>query len=160
MTAFMQAYCISAYIIHKNGLDTRYLLLKRSGQYLPDTWQMVTGKVNPHEVTWEAAIREIQEETGIIASNLYTADAVETFYVPHLDRVIFAPVFLTFVEDIPPITLSPTEHSEYKWLSFDEAQKRLIWGEQRRIISHIQEYFIEKTPSDLYLIYSEEKVCH
>ena len=47
----------------------RYLLMLRSGNVLnPFTWGVPGGKVDGDESRWEAAVREVEEETGYDAS--------------------------------------------------------------------------------------------
>jgi dATP pyrophosphohydrolase len=41
---------------------------------------MVSGGIEEGETAVEAALREIQEETGICPGTLYSADAVKNFY--------------------------------------------------------------------------------
>ena len=149
MVSFVTPLCITAYIIRRTSDGARYLLIRRcSKDYLFGTWQMVTGRTNEGETAVAAALREIQEETGLIPSQFYTGDAVETFYLPHENRTIFVPVFVAFVEEMN-VRLSPSEHDAYEWLPFEEARKRLVWAEQQRIIALIHERFVLKTPHEL-----------
>lgn len=131
--------CISAYVIRKTEEGLRYLLLRRCSPYLKDTWQMVSGKIEPGETAKETALREIIEETGIKPKELHSADIVETFYMPSKDRVMFVPVFFTVIES-NQVSLSPDEHDAYEWLSFEEAKKKLLFLEQKRAISAIHRH--------------------
>jgi dATP pyrophosphohydrolase len=150
-TSFIEPFAISAYIVYKD----KYLLIHRCGAYLKGTWQMVSGGIEKNEKAWQAALREIKEETGLIPNRFYTADAVETFYMKALDKIAFVPVFLAFVDEPGEVQLSPTEHDKFLWLSFEEAKEKLIWSEQKRVIQHIHENFVLKKPLDIFLI--EEK---
>jgi dihydroneopterin triphosphate diphosphatase len=148
---YVTPLCISAYVIHRINKEPRYLLIHRCcGGYLNGTWQMVTGKVEKNETAIQTALREIKEETGLIPQKLYSADAVETFFIHSLNRIIFVPVFVAFV-DTTKVQLSD-EHDRYEWLVFEEAINRLEWAEQRRIIAHIHEQFILKEPKELLRI--------
>ncbi len=144
---------VSAYVIRLTAEGARYLLIRRCEKSLNGTWQMVTGGIEPGETASAAALREIREETGLIPSTLYAADAVETFYMHANDKIIFVPVFVSFVED-PEVHLSPEEHDAYEWLTFEEARERLVWAEQKRVITHIQHAFILNKPNPLLLIKS------
>lgn len=144
-------FCIGAYIICASPTP-RYLLLHRCSPFLKGTWQMVTGGIEEGEMAYEAAVREIKEETGITPDQFYSADAVETFYMKMNDKVAFVPVFVAFVDEIKPVQLSPHEHDAYEWLPFEEARARLVFAEQKRVITHIHENFILKTPHPVNLI--------
>ncbi len=153
----MTPSCISLYIMTHTSTGPRYLLLRRcSGGYLDQTWQMVTGGIDEGETAIQAAIREMQEETGLKPIKFYSADAVETFFIPSLNKMMLVPVFVAFVNETK-VLLSPTEHDTYEWLCYEEAEKKLIWSEQRRIIKHIHEQFGLTPPKDLLLI--KESTC-
>ncbi|HSW87108.1 MAG TPA: NUDIX domain-containing protein [Rhabdochlamydiaceae bacterium] len=150
MTSFITPLFISAHVVCKTQEGPRYLLLKRCGKYLTGTWQMVTGGVLEGENAMQAARREIQEETGLTPDKLYSADAVETFYMPTINKIAFVPVFVAFVEKMH-VRLSPDEHDAFEWLSFEEAKKRLVWSEQQRCIIVVHERFVLSRPNDLLL---------
>lgn len=148
MTSFITPHCVSAYVIRQTSEGPRYLLIRRCGKYLPGTWQMISGGIENGETAVQAVLREIQEETGLIPYALYSADAVETFYIQGNDKITFVPVFVGFVEN-SNISLSPKEHDAYEWLPFEEAKGKLVWAEQRRVISHIHETCVMKKPNEL-----------
>ena len=152
--SFITAPCISAYLIHLDGKTCEYLLLRRCGQYLNGTWQMVSGSVEEGEKAYEAAFREILEETGLKPDRFYSADSVETFYLTIKDAITFVPVFVGFVDQKEPVQLSPTEHDAYQWLPYHEARELLVFSEQKRIIQHIHHNFVLKAPHPILQINS------
>ena len=153
MNTFINPFCISAFVICKNLKKTPYLLIRRCSAYLPGTWQMVSGGVHEGEKTWETALREIKEETGLVPTSIYSADAIETFYYPPKDAVVFVPVFVATVDNPGHVALSPNEHDAYEWVSLDEALNRLVWAEQRRVIKHIHDLFVLREPNKLLKIF-------
>lgn len=154
MNSSITPIAVSVYILH----NQKYLLIRRCGKYLPGTWQMVTGGIHEGEKAWEAGLRELHEETGLVPDQFYSADAVETFYLKTIDKIAFAPAFVAFINNPEEIVLSPTEHDAYEWLSYEQAKERLAWSEQKRVLSHIQEHFVLKSPSNLLLIDAGIKV--
>lgn len=148
MTSFITPHCISAYVVCQTSEGPRYLLIRRCGKYLPGTWQMISGGIESGETASQAALREIREETGLIPQALYSADAVETFYMQSNDKITFVPVFVAFVKN-RKVSLSPKEHDSYEWLSFENARDRLVWAEQRRIICHIHDTCVMRNPNEL-----------
>lgn len=141
-------FCISAFVIHQR----KYLLIKRCGKYLPGTWQMVSGGIHEGETAPQTALREIEEETALRPTRLYSADAVETFYFAAQDKIAFVPVFAAFVDRMEPVKLAPLEHDAYAWLPFEEARERLVFAEQRRVIDHIHQNFVLKEPDPIFLL--------
>lgn len=149
---YIQPNCISTFIIYSKNGEHRYLLIRRCSSYLTGTWQMVTGGIQEPETAVQAALREIFEETGLVPSKFYSADAVEIFYLKTKDKIAFVPVFLAFVDELNSVTLCPLEHDGYEWLSFEEAKERLVWSEQKRIIQHVHENFVLKEPLEIHRI--------
>jgi dATP pyrophosphohydrolase len=130
-----------------------FLLLHRSSAYLRGTWQMVTGKIHEGEKAYEAALREIHEETGLVPDRLYCADAVETFYMQTTDRILCVPVFVAFIDKIDvTVQLSLKEHDDYEWVAYDVALDRLKFSEQKRILAHIRQNFILNDPDPIHLV--------
>src|SRR3990167_879785 len=148
MHSFIDPYAISVYIIHND----KYLLIRRCGRHLPGIWQMISGGIQQGETAWKAAVREVKDKTGLIPDRIYSADAVETFYMKILDKITCVPVFVAFVNEPLNIQLSPEEHDAYEWLSYEQARERLVWAEQKRVLTQIHENFILKEPSIHYLI--------
>jgi dihydroneopterin triphosphate diphosphatase len=152
MSSSLQPPCITAYVIHLSGNGPRYLLIRRScGGYLNGTWQMVTGGIMEGETAIQTAFREIEEETGCTPTKLYSADAVETFYLHAQNKIVLVPVFVAFTDSMN-VTLCPEEHNAYEWLPFEEAQQRLVWAEQKRIIAHIHVSFCQTEPNRMLLL--------
>lgn len=145
MSSFLNPPLISAYIICQD----KFLILHRCGSILPNTWQMITGGVEPGETAWQAALREIKEETGIVPNSFYNGDIVESFYMLSQDKLYMVPAFVAYVSEETMPTLSPSEHDKFEWVTVAEAKDRFVWSEQKRILAHIYETFVLKKPSEL-----------
>ncbi len=125
---------IDAYVYCNTDEGLRFLLLKRaSSKIYEHLWQGVAGKIENGETAWEAAVRELKEETGFRPLRMFVADHVSTFYETHGDRVNLVPVFGIEV-DKKTVILSE-EHSDYKWTDFDTAYKTLVWSGQKKGIT-------------------------
>ena len=115
-------------VIHTPERDV--LLIERIDY--PGFWQSVTGSKDfPGESLVNAAVREVQEETGISAaanqfmdwsvSNIYDIyPAWQHRYAPGVTRNT-EHVFSLCVPSEAPITLSPTEHTAFQWLPYRDA---------------------------------------
>jgi dATP pyrophosphohydrolase len=142
---------IRAYVVRTDGPEARVLLLKRRGTHLDGTWQQVAGGIKEGETAWQAALREIAEESGLRPGRLYSADLVETYYSVEKDRIYVAPVFVGFVGPDANVKVSD-EHYEHEWVTFDEAAKRLPFPHQRDAMAHIRREFVDRAPSELLRI--------
>ena len=58
---------VSVVVVRICGDSAEYLLLRRATDYLRDQWCQVAGAVEQGETAWQAAIRELKEETGLEA---------------------------------------------------------------------------------------------
>lgn len=155
MSSSFDAFCISAHVVRLDAKEPLYLLIRRCCAYLNGTWQMVTGGIEAGEKAWQAALREIHEETGLVPQRFYSADAVETFYMVDRDKIAIVPVFVAFVDNTEEVQLSPEEHDVYEWLPYEEAIEKLVWAEQRRILTQIHQNFVLKQPNPIHAISCE-----
>ena len=96
----------------------------------PGTWQGVTGKIELSETPYKTALRELMEETGLIANRLFTVDKVNTFYDSKRDTMNLIPVFGAIV-NTTDVKLS-NEHTGFKWCSVDKAKKLITWDQQKK----------------------------
>ena len=108
-----------------------YLVLQRSpGQLYEHIWQGVTGKIKSGETAWHAALREVDEETGLKVLKIWTVDRVNFYYEAAADRMNSIPVFGVELAG-GEVTLS-AEHQAYRWCPVEEAAGRLLWEQQRQ----------------------------
>ncbi len=113
-----------------NGAPT-YLVLQRSpGQLYEHIWQGVTGKIKPGETAWQAALREVHEETSLKPLKMWTVDQVNFFYEADHDRMNSIPIF--GVELTDGVVVLSAEHQDYRWCPVEEAVGCLLWEQQRR----------------------------
>jgi len=129
---------VDAYVYHQTKDDLLFLLLKRSRTKMYEhLWQGVAGKIKKGENAWQAATRELNEETGLEPVRVFVADHVSRFYETHGDRVNLVPVFGIEVET-RNVVLSK-EHCEFRWLDYKTARKRLVWNGQKEGIKSVFE---------------------
>ncbi|MFA5862654.1 MAG: NUDIX domain-containing protein [Candidatus Thermoplasmatota archaeon] len=109
------------------------LLLKRVKADKGD-WHPVTGNVEAHEQIPNAALREIDEETGLSVS-IEPLGVTFTYEVKEGRRSgrYHETAFAAKVLKAEAVTLSE-EHTASEWLSPEEAGKRLSWPEQKRAL--------------------------
>ncbi len=129
---------VDAYVYRKAEDGLLFLILKRAETKMYEhLWQGVAGKIEAGETAPLAAIRELDEETGLKPRHMFIADHVSRFYEAHDDRINLVPVFGIEV-DSDDVTLSE-EHCDYKWVTLDEALEHLVWRGQKKGIQVINE---------------------
>ncbi|MDD2701921.1 MAG: dihydroneopterin triphosphate diphosphatase [Sideroxydans sp.] len=132
-------------VIHTAALEV--LLLERADH--PGYWQSVTGSRDGDELLQETALREVGEETGIDASQFQLLDwqqQNEYEIYPHW-RHRYAPGVTRNTEHVfglqlphpVPVTLSPREHLNYQWLSWQDAADNVFSPSNRAAILQLPE---------------------
>lgn len=143
----VKSFSIAAYVCKVVSGHGRYLVVRRSTPYLKDTWQMVSGRVEPGETGWEAALREIEEETGLVPDRFYSAELIEQFYEPAQNCVNLVPVFVGFVGTDREVRISE-EHDAFEWIGVEDAGRYLPFEHQRLAIRDIERRFVQETPNE------------
>jgi len=102
-------------------------------------WQFIAGGGENGETPIEAAIRETAEEIGIKPKNIKQLTCVA--YVPaeviaenkrqHWNKNTFVIPEYSFAFECELEPTLSNEHTEYKWLTYDEARKLLKWDSNK-----------------------------
>lgn len=138
---------VSVFLL-KQGKTEIELLLMRRATTMNGKWCQVAGSIEAGETAWQAAIREVKEETGILLTDLWSADICEQFYEAHNERIMMLPVFVSFVDPGVKVKLNQ-EHDAYEWLGFDAARARASFPGHRNTLRHIKAEYIDRMPDPL-----------
>jgi dATP pyrophosphohydrolase len=114
-------------VIHTPALDV--LLLERAKH--PGYWQSVTGSCEANESLIQTAVREVAEDTGIVAAidqfiDWHLSNRFEIFaewrhrYAPEVTHNL-EHVFSLCIPGIQPVSVAADEHLGYRWLPWREA---------------------------------------
>lgn len=123
-------------VLHRSDSDSIY----------PGLWQLVSGGIEAGEKAYEAAYREVVEETGIEPESIYNTPLTNVFYFYTTDAVNISPVFAAEIASEAEVKLSD-EHQDYRWLSSEEAIDLLIWPGQKDAVRKVLDYIIHENPS-------------
>lgn len=135
-------------IVEGGGVE--FLLLHRATDVVyAGTWRMVGGKMEPDEPAWQAAVRELQEETSRTPRRLWALPSANIFYEWEHDRVNVTPAFAAELNADPVLD---REHDAFGWLSVDEATQRLVWPEQQRLVRLAARLLRDGVPQELTIL--------
>jgi dATP pyrophosphohydrolase len=125
---------VDVYVLRGVGAALECLLLRRAvGGRCPGSWETVHGHIEGDELPDRAALRELQEETGLVPLKLYNLSRVECFYQHRRDEVALVPVFAALVGAEAPVRVSE-EHDRAEWVPWRDAEARFSWPRERRAI--------------------------
>jgi len=135
---------IEAHVCRKRKRNYEFLMLKRGeNAHYPLIWQMVTGKIKKGETAYEAAKREVKEETNLTIKKMFVVPNVNSFYYSANDTINFVPVFLCLVHNDEEVKISK-EHCKYRWVSKVKAKKMVAWSGQQKSLDIINAYLTKE----------------
>jgi dATP pyrophosphohydrolase len=133
----VRASMVDVYVLRMAGNALECLALRRApGGRCPGSWESVHGHIESAEPPARAAVRELEEETGLTPLRLYNLSRVELFYLHRADEVALIPAFAAFVAPDAQVQLG-SEHDRFEWLSPSAARTRLAWPRERRALDDI-----------------------
>jgi dATP pyrophosphohydrolase len=143
-------------VIHTPDLDI--LLLERARH--PGFWQSVTGSQEDGESLLQTAVREVREETGIVATGPDMLDWQQSnqYEIFHEWRHRYAPgvthneehVFSLCVPNrAEPVRIAPDEHVRARWLPWrDAAAACFSWTNRDAILALPTKFQAQQQGSD------------
>jgi len=124
-----------------------YLLLKRKLHW--KGWEFPKGGVEKKESIKKTVLRELKEETGQTAKKIKKHDYKGKYkYQKKLeDRKEIGQTFSLYSVELKKekIKIDEREHSNYSWLTFNKAIKKLTWPNQRKCLKIVNKV-INKSP--------------
>ena len=129
-------------MIHTDGGE--FLLLERRRP--PGYWQSVTGSLEWGEHADAAARREVIEETGITQGVLVNLQWTQVYEIMPAFGKVYAPgitrnlehAFSLRLPQRAPVTLSDTEHVQFRWASALEALEAVSSSTNRNVIAELR----------------------
>src|SRR4051812_44029861 len=110
-----QTYVI-VFIVRPAGDSHEFLLARRAeDKYMGGTWQLISGGLESGETAWEGALREMHEETGLKAVELYRLSHLTHFYRSDKDSLNTGIMFCAMVPASASVSLDH-ENTEYEWM--------------------------------------------
>ena len=123
---------VDVYPYRRTATGIQFLVLRRAaGRPYAGQWRMVGGKIEEGEAAWQAALRELKEETGYQPQQLWAIPSVNQYYEWQHDRVNIIPAFAAEVGGEPALD---AEHEAWLWLPAVAAADKLQWPEQKRLL--------------------------
>jgi 8-oxo-dGTP pyrophosphatase MutT (NUDIX family) len=144
---------IQVHVARNTSRGVEYLALKRADTLIryPGIWQVITGGIESGETAPEAALRELEEEAGLVPKEFFSLPFVASFFSQRENRVQHVPVFAAIVSEAEVVRLS-SEHTEYRWLAYEDILALLPFPSHKDATKIFREYIIEGKESDLFRV--------
>jgi dihydroneopterin triphosphate diphosphatase len=142
---------VCCYVVRPNadGALGEVLQLRRAlGEFMGGSWSTVRGRIEQREKAWQAALRELREETGIVpeADEFYQLDTVDTFYLAADDTVWHVPGFVAVVPRDVVVTLN-VEHDDFRWIDRSLVDQEFLWPGERRQLEELAREIMDFGPA-------------
>jgi 8-oxo-dGTP pyrophosphatase MutT (NUDIX family) len=118
-------------VVFFRNVQLKYLLL----QYEAGHWDFVKGNVEPNESETDTVLRELKEETGIVATQTIEGfrERIQYFYRRQGETIQKEVVFYLIQADTEKVELS-FEHVGYAWLDYPDALERLTFKNAKDVL--------------------------
>ncbi len=117
----------------------KFLLLYHGGNY----WNFPKGKIEGFERSWEAAVREVHEETGIYLKDLHFKSGFRTserFIMHGGGEQAFKIVIFYLAETHNPHVKISDEHDGYGWFTIREALRIMKYKDSQHVLRQAVEF--------------------
>ena len=127
------------------GKRIEYLILKRKLHWIG--WEFPKGGKKSSESYKKSVKREISEETGQKPSKIINLNVNGKYKYPKKieDRPgIIGQTYKLYAVEIKKmgIKIDKIEHTDYKWVNFKDALRKLTWKDQRKCLKIVNSYLI------------------
>lgn len=128
---------IACHVVRPSLNSFEFLQLRRSADdYLGGTWQIVRGRCLEGELAWKAALRELDEETGLRPAEFYKLSLMEQFYLIPGEAVWHVPSFVAVVLADARVRLNE-EHDAFRWVPRDQIDAETMWAGERLVLAEV-----------------------
>lgn len=115
---------IELWVCHGNSI---LLLQVAAGKKRPAFWQPITGGIKKGESVRCAALRELREETGIIADESSLSLIASDISVRISEKLSVNKALFTLQVDQSQVVTNPKEHVDHQWVHREDVIAHLYW---------------------------------
>jgi dATP pyrophosphohydrolase len=139
-------------LVIRPALESFELLMARRAEeiYMGGTWQLISGGLESGETAWQAALRELWEETGLAPTEFFRLSTLTSFYRPDNDSLNTAPMFCALVSEDSSVAIN-AEHTHFEWLDVNAAPSRLMWPSDRQALDEVRSVILGNGPAKEYM---------
>ncbi len=124
-------------IVFSGKSNPEFLLLHYSAGH----WDFPKGHVEEGETEEATALRELEEETGISSARIVAGyrEKIQYYYKKE-KQTVFKEVIFFLIETKEKMVKISHEHTESKWLGFEEAVEQLTFSNSKAMLKKAAEF--------------------
>lgn len=128
-------------VLDRADLAANVALIGRTDRRGRLLWSLPKGHIEAGETIEQAAVREVQEETGILGTIAGKLGVIDFWFVAGGHRVhkTVHHYLMVVADPIDGLELSDAdaEVTEVAWVPLAEASSQLTYGDERRLLDHV-----------------------
>ena len=132
-------------VLDHRGTGARGALIGRTDRRGRLLWSLPKGHVEPGETEQQAAVREVQEETGIRGDVIAPLGVIDFWFVAEGRRVhktVHHFLLLAHGAD-QELSDADAEVTEVAWVPLDKLAERLAYADERRLVKRVSALLAE-----------------
>jgi len=126
-------------VVDRSGPVARAALIARHDRRGRLVWSLPKGHVEDGETPEDAAVREVQEETGILGRVLAPLGVIDFWFVAEQRRVHKTVHHFLLEAEGGELSDADIEVVEVAWVPLVEVASRLAYADERRLVARAQE---------------------
>jgi ADP-ribose pyrophosphatase YjhB (NUDIX family) len=129
--------------VDRSGLRPRAALIGRHDRRGRLLWSLPKGHLEPGETVEDAALREVEEETGIRGRLLAPLGTIDFWFVAEGRRIHKTVHHYLFEAAGGTLSDEDAEVVEVAWVPLDEVPARLAYADERRLLDRVPDLLAE-----------------
>ena len=117
-------------VLRRSTKGIEVLVTQHSGH---KGWEFPKGHLEVDESSQQAALREVEEEAGVVAKVLEKVDKIEYFYYEDKQKVLKTVVYFLMEYVGEGEATTAFEVMDKGWLPLDEVEGRLTFGDTKEL---------------------------
>ena len=124
-------------VIDHRGPGSSVALIGKADRAGRPTWTLPKGHIEDGETLEQTAIREVREETGIVAEILRPLGTVDYWFVLNKKRIHKVVHHFLMVRESGELNADDREVDEVAWVAVDDVPQRLTYANERRLVDSL-----------------------